>query len=189
MAYPSKLNPEQILDAAQIILEMQGAEALTMRTLAQALSVRPSSLYRHFDSQAALLRALGDRAALNLRDQLALASQGLEARPALLSAAQAYLEYARQHPHIYALLLTGGDELPPEQLAASAGKALWNTLLELVGALSGNPDDTDHAVAFWTFLHGFAALESSGTFGKSGPKGGLDVGLEAILGHMEQSSD
>ncbi|GAA5500776.1 hypothetical protein Dxin01_00501 [Deinococcus xinjiangensis] len=185
MPYPAKLSAEPILDAAQQLLETEGLDALSMRSLAQRLGVRPSSLYRHFESREVLLRALGDRAALALRDALQAAALGLEPRPALYAAAQTYLSYARTHPHIYALLLTKGDELPPEQLALSAGKKLWETLLALVGALSGHPDDTDHTVAFWTFLHGFASLERSGTFGKSGPKGGLEVGLESILGHME----
>lgn len=185
MPYPAKLSAEQIMDAAQHILEAQGVEALTMRSLAQALGVRPSSLYRHYESRELLLRTLGDRAALTLKDHLQHAAADLPPRAALENAAQAYLTYARTHPHLYALLLSKGDDLTPEQLAYSAGKQLWNTFLSIIGKVSGHPDDTDHAVAYWTFLHGFASLERSGTFGKSGPRGGLEVGLNAIIGHMQ----
>lgn len=157
-----------------------------MRTLAERLGVRASSLYRHFENRDTLLRTIGDQAALNLRDELTQAAQDSNPTTALWQAAHAYLTYARTHPHLYALLLTKDSEMTPDQPQTSAGKQLWNTLLQLVGAVSGHPDDTDHAVALWTFLHGFASLEATGTFGQSGPKGGLEVGLNAIIGHMQQ---
>ena len=185
MPYPAKLSRESVLDAAQQLVEGQGAEALSMRTLAERLAVRPSSLYRHFAHREALLWAIGEQAARGLQQALQDAAAGQPARPALDAAARAYLAYARQHPHLYALLLTQPPELTPEQLAAGAGKHLWNTLLALVGSLSGNPDDTPNAVALWTFLHGYAELERSGMFGASGPQGGLDIGLNALLGQME----
>ncbi|SEJ25046.1 transcriptional regulator, TetR family [Deinococcus reticulitermitis] len=188
MPYPAKLTTDQILDAAQTLLETQGAEALTMRSLAQVLGVQASSLYRHHASRDVLLLALSDRAALELLDTLLDVSRGLSPRAALEGAAQAYLDYARSHPNLYALLLLKRGPLSSDQLARSAGKQLWNGFLRLVGALSGDPDDTDHAVAYWTLLHGFAELERSGAFGASGPRGGLDVGLTAILDHMEAAA-
>ncbi|GMA14841.1 TetR/AcrR family transcriptional regulator [Deinococcus metallilatus] len=184
MPYPAKLNPETILNAAQSLLEEGGPEALNMRSLAEGLSVRPSSLYRHYPGREGLLCALEQRAMLALRQALEAASQGLLPREALVAAAHAYLRYARLHPHLYALLLTPACGDPAQQ---ASGKRLWNTLLALVGALSGHPDDTDHAVAFWTFLHGFAVLERSGMFGESGPRGGLQVGLDALLDHMAEA--
>ncbi|WP_233554488.1 TetR/AcrR family transcriptional regulator [Deinococcus cavernae] len=186
MPYPAKLTPEQITRAAKEMVEQNGAEALSMRTLAEALGVRASSLYRHIEGRDTLLRTIGDQAALNLRDELQQAAQSSPPATALRQAADAYLTYARTHPHLYALLLAKESELTPDQPQASAGKQLWNTLLQLVGAVSGHPDDTDYAVALWTFLHGFASLEATGTFGPSGPKGGLEVGLNGIIEHMQQ---
>jgi AcrR family transcriptional regulator len=187
MPYPAKLNPERILDAAQALLETSGPDGLSMRTLADALSVRPSSLYRHHASRETLLLALGERAAYALQDALRRATADRTARAGAEAASQAYLDYARQHPHLYALLLTKAEEQSPAALTGTAGKGLWNSLLEIVGRLSGNPDDTAHAVALWTFLHGFAALERSGMFGASGPRGGLQVGLTALLDAMESA--
>lgn len=98
------------------------------------------------------------------------------------------MNYARAHPHLYDLLLIKSEELSSEQLAASPGKHLWNTLLRLVGKLSLHPDDTDHAVALWVFLHGYVALERSGMFGASGPQGGLEAGLDALMNRMESNA-
>lgn len=183
MAYPSKLHAEQILQEAQTLLEQGGPEALRMRGLAESLGVRASSLYRHFPNREALLRALEDGATRHLQTAIQAAGRDLPPRAALHATAHAYLHYARTHPHLYALLLTPGREATDPR--GTAGKALWNTLLEQVGALSGHPDDTDHAVALWTFLHGFVVLERSGLFGASGPRGGLEVGLKALFDQME----
>jgi AcrR family transcriptional regulator len=183
MVYPSKLTVEQILDAAQALLEDSGAAALSMRTLAERLGVQASSLYRHHASRELLLRALGDRATTQLEQAIRAASLGHSPRAALEAMAQAYLAYARSQPQLYALLLT--PAAPGTDLQGTPGKALWNTLLRLIGALSGEADDTDHAVAFWTFLHGFAVLERSGLFGPGGPRGGLEAGLGALLDRME----
>lgn len=188
MPYPAKLHPDDILQAARHLLESSGIEHLTMRNLAAALGVQPSSLYRHFPSRDDVLDALGEQAARELQLELGGVLDERHPRRALREASRTYLAFSRQHPHLYDLLLRKPGDLTPEQLAASAGKHLWNTILQLVGNLSGNKDDTDHAVAFWTFLHGFVTLERSGTFGASGPRGGLEAGLEALLNHMQGAS-
>ncbi|MFD1730489.1 TetR/AcrR family transcriptional regulator [Deinococcus malanensis] len=185
MPFPARLSASSIIDAAWILLQEGGQDALNMRALAAALGVRPASLYRHFENREALVRALAERGVLELQDGIARATQGKGPRDALWAAASTYLNYARNHPHAYALMLFGDDSAQTSAQGQSAAKALWNTLLKLVGDLSGDPDDTDQAVAFWTFLHGAAMLDRQGLYGASGPRGGLDVGLTALLNHME----
>ncbi|MBZ9712923.1 TetR/AcrR family transcriptional regulator [Deinococcus multiflagellatus] len=183
MPYPAKLTPEAIQAAAWALLEQGGPAALGMRPLAEALGVRPSSLYRHVGSREALLTTLAEQAASALRTELTAAA-GLPPRAALAAVAQAYWHFARTRPHAYDLLLTPVAPGAPG-LWTPAGKALWGALLERVGALTGHPDDTGHAVAYWTFLHGAAALERAGLYGQSGPQGGVEIGLGALLDQME----
>jgi hypothetical protein len=38
------------------------------------------------------------------------------------------------------------------------------------------------------FLHGYATLKHSGAFGASGPKGGLERGVEAFLSNFRSSA-
>ncbi|MBB6098519.1 AcrR family transcriptional regulator [Deinobacterium chartae] len=178
MPYPAKLSPTAILEEARRQLEDGGAEALTMRTLAEALQVRPSSLYRHYPDRAALLAALEDHAVSALHTALVQASSDQSGRAALEAAAHAYLEYARVHPHLYGLLLA---PKPPYVAGPGPGKDLWNFVLERVEAITGQRDDTAAAVAVWAFLHGFAVLERSGQFGASGPRGGFERGLSALI--------
>ena len=182
MPYPAKLTAGKILAAALGLLETGGPDALGMRPLADALEVRPSSLYRYYPERDALLGAMEAHAAHDLQAAIRGATQNQPPAAALTAAAHAYLEYARAHPHLYSLLLR---PKAPYVAQPGPGKDLWNELLRIVGAVTGNPDDTDATVAFWAYLHGFTLLEQSRQFGISGPKGGFERGLQALVAGFE----
>lgn len=177
MPYPTKLTAEQILEAALTLFQTGGDEALSMRLLAERLNVRPSSLYRYYPERGALVAALENHAIRALHAALRGAAADKRPDDAFVAAAHSYLAYARAQPHLYSLLFA---PKAPYIAEPGPGKNLWNELLKIVGALTGNPDDTAAAVAFCAFLHGFALLEASGQFGLSGPRGGFERGLAAL---------
>jgi AcrR family transcriptional regulator len=176
MPYPAKTDPESILSAALEMLERDGPEALSMRNLATALEMKAPSLYRHYPDKAALETALKMRGAEMLQVALEKASSDPEPSKAMRKAANACLKFARAHPYLYDLM-----NAPGGTPSTGAAKSLWNTILQIVGAVTGNLDDTASSVAFWAFLHGFCSLERTGLFGASGAKGGFEVGLEALI--------
>ncbi len=184
MPYPAKLNREAIVQRATELLEGGDPDALSMRTLATALNVRPSSLYGHVADRAALEAAIADGAAERLRAAMAHAAHGQTPQGALRSAAHAYLAFSRSHPQLYGLLLA---PRAPAFATPGAGKDLWNLVLSLVGRVTGIADDTSAAVALWAFLHGFVMLERSGQFGLSGPISGFETGLAALIEGFEAS--
>ena len=175
MSYPAKTSPDAILKAATEILERDGIETLSMRTLAEALEIKAPSLYRHYADRSALLDAIADKGSRLLRE--ALEQTATEADPAqtVRDAGSAFLEFARSRPVLYDLLNTR-----PQPSTGNA-KALWNLVLKLIGGITENPDDTAGAVALWSFMHGYASLERAGVFGSSGAQGGFDAGLTAII--------
>lgn len=177
MPYPAKLSPDTILRTALELLERDGLAAFSMRMLAERLSVRVSSLYRHYPDRVALEAALADEAARALHTVMQHASAGQQDGAALTAASQAYLAFARERAELYGLLHV---PRPPVPAQPGAGKDLWNFLLQLVGGVTGRDDDTSGAVAVWAYLHGFASLERSGLFGLSGPRGGFERGLDAL---------
>lgn len=177
MAYPSKISRETVVEAALALLRRDGRAALGMRAVADALGVRPASLYKHVGDLAGLHALLAEAAARAMARELDGAADGARDPAAALHAvAAAYVAFARREPHLYALLAEPGVPAAP----GSERKALWNGLLRVVGALTGDPDDTAAAVAVWAFLHGFAALEHAGMYGASGPRGGFARGLDAL---------
>jgi AcrR family transcriptional regulator len=175
MPFPAKTDPESILAAALEILEEHGPNSLSMRNLAEKLGMKAPSLYRHYRDKTALENALQLEGARQLRVLLEQSQKKRTPKNALKLCAETYLEFCRAHPHLYDLMHTPG-------VYASVGerKELWNTVLSIVGTVTGNPDDTAATVAFWAFLYGFCSLERSGQFGPSGAKGGFEVGLEAF---------
>ncbi len=185
MPYPAKTSPDAILEAARTLLEGGGPEGLSMRSLAGQLGLRASSLYRHYPDKTALEAALEDDTAAQLHAAMRGASARQQGADALHSAAHAYLAYAREHPKLYALLHA---PRPPAVAQPGAGKDLWNLVLSLVGGITGDPDDTAGAVALWSFLHGFVSLERGGAFGLSGPRGGFERGLKALVAGLRQEA-
>ncbi len=176
MPFPAKTDFDSILNAALEILERDGPEALSMRNLASALEMKAPSLYRHYPDKAALETALKMRGSELLQAALERAIRDQDPIQAMRKAANASLKFARAHPYLYDLM-----NAPGGAPSTGAAKKLWNTILELVGAVTGNPDDTASSVAFWAYLHGFCSLERTGMFGQSGPKGGFKIGLEALI--------
>ena len=184
MPYPAKISASEVQEAALNLLEAQGIEAVSMRSLAEVLGVRASSLYRHIAHREALLALLSEDAALQLRETLVAAAQQA-GRPALEAVAQAFVTFARARPHLYALLHTPR----PPQVGAGEGQRLWQFILGQVSLASGQPDDTAGTVALWAFLHGYTELERSGLYGLSGPGAGFERGLAALLSWEEPAEN
>jgi AcrR family transcriptional regulator len=178
MPYPAKTSSERVLAAALELLERGGEEALSMRTLAASLGLSASSLYRYFPNREALLSALGDESTRLLHAALVQASGGQGTKAALLRMSRRYLEFARARPALYDLVMA---PRPPAEAGPGPGKDLWNFLLGVLGEVTGRLDDTAAAVALWSLLHGLVTLERAGLFGLSGPQGGLERGVEALL--------
>ena len=181
MPFPAKVDAETILQSSLQIIEAEGLEALSMRILAHNLGLAVSSLYRYYPDRASLETAIAAFGAGLLKAELEQAKRrGGDA--VLERALRSYRKFARTRPVLYALLV---QPRKLDQAANQPFKELWNTLLSIVGTVTGDPDDTGAAVAVWSFVHGFITLEQSGQFGKSGPRGGFDRGLRALAAGLK----
>jgi AcrR family transcriptional regulator len=155
---PSKRRDE-IVTAARQILETEGPERLTMRSLAERLEIRAPSLYKHVADKEELealliaesLRGMGEALHATID---APAARGSKKR-VLAALARAYREWALAHPHLYRLATEG--ELPRDQLPD--GLEAWTA--EPIVRVTG---DQDRARAVWAFAHGMTILELDGRF-------------------------
>ena len=178
MAYPRLLSSADILKTAISLLERGDGDDLSLRAVATALGAKAPSLYRYFPSKEALEVAVAEEILNVLLGELRSASAIGDPEIRFRRLADAYLCFARERFSLYAFVMQNRH---PERYGSGAGKAVWNLLLEVVGGVSEQQDDTAAAVATWAFLHGYVTLEHSGAFGPSGPKGGLERGMEAFL--------
>ena len=178
MAHPKLLSSSDILETAMRLIEHADVDGLSLRAVASKLGVKAPSLYRYFPDKEALELALAEMIWNLMREELRNAPETDDANVRFRAMVDAYLSFARERFSLYSFVLQNR----PKRYGSKAGKAVWNLLLDAASGISGQPDDTAAAVAVWSFLHGYATLEHLGAFGASGPKGGLERGIEAFVG-------
>lgn len=173
MPFPAKTSAEAILAAALDLLEGGGAEALTMRALAQRLKLAPNAIYRYYASREALIGAIAASAGATLNADLEAAAQGRAGRKAVRAAAGAYLAFARSRPAMFAALTACG---PPPDGCPDPRAATRAAFARLLGAVVDD-EAPRAALTLVAYLDGMAALERAGQAGDGLP----DWGLRALL--------
>jgi AcrR family transcriptional regulator len=184
MAHRKFLSPEEILKTAMHLVEQGDAGGLSLRAVAAELGVKAPSLYRYFSDKEALEVALAEKILNVMLVEFRAASKTADSESRFRGVVDVYLRFARKRFPLYAFVMQHNH---PKRYASGAGKALWALMVDAASAVSAQPDDTAAAVAIWAFLHGYATLEHSGAFGPSGPKGGLERGIEAFLSNFRRS--
>ena len=159
-APPLTPRVREIVSTALALLEEHGAEALTMRRLADQLGIRAPSLYKHLAGKSELetaMIAVGFEGLATVLEQAAAGSgQARGPGPRLAGLGTAYRGFALARPHLYRLMTErplDRDRLPPglEERAAAP----------LLTAVGGDPD---LARAAWAFAHGMIMLELNERF-------------------------
>jgi AcrR family transcriptional regulator len=117
---------ERIITAATAIVDEDGVEALSMRTLAERLDSGTATLYRHFKSRAQLIAHVID-AVLGAADIDAVAAREMPSwRQAVESVARTSFEVFRAHPEVARLL---AERIPMGPNAMRQREAMLAVLL------------------------------------------------------------
>jgi AcrR family transcriptional regulator len=153
------------VQAAEEIIETQGADALNMRDVAERIDYSASNLYEYFSSKDELLAAVIKEALTRLTVHVHSISVGLSARERLLSYGHAYLEFARTHPQLY-LLIFGHKTTQEEMTGTEKTPSAYDLLQQLVrdciavNILVPRPDFGLQEMTFgcWSLVHGIAML-------------------------------
>jgi AcrR family transcriptional regulator len=158
----AKTSDEAIVTAAKRIVETAGIEALSMQAVAEAVDVRPPSLYKRFTDREALVRSVQHRAFGDLRSVLERVPRDRPAAERLERMAHAYRAFARRHKRLYAAMFAGTMAFEGEDLSVRA--AATAPLLECIRSLVRNDDVLPVARLFTAFAHGFVSMELAGAF-------------------------
>ena len=97
---------EQILDTTYSILQEEGPEAISSRTIAERMGVAHMSLYTYFENQAAILRALREREMAKWRAKQQLIEQCSETEDinqVVQDMLVFFISFARENPNLYRL--------------------------------------------------------------------------------------
>ncbi|MGH7248155.1 MAG: TetR/AcrR family transcriptional regulator [Pseudomonadota bacterium] len=182
------LTAGKVVAAAAELADREGSGALTLAALAAKLRVKPPSLFNHVSGMTALRRALRVLALRELGDAMSAAAIGRSRGDAIRALGQAYRQFARRRPGIYAEMVGSGDGDNPEDSEVGAQAA--RIVAICVSALAGyglSPRDEVHAIrALRSLAHGFATLESGAGFGiPIAPDESYDWMLETFIRGLE----
>ncbi len=160
-----RLDPATLIAVAGELVDRDGLNALTIAALADAVGVKPPSLYAHVRSLQAVRQMIAALGLQELEHALARASVGRSGDEAIGAICRAYREYALERPGVYAATVMWTGE--KDDAVEAAGAALKATVLQIL-----SPSKMDHAEQIHLLrlmrisLHGFVALEAAHAFGE-----------------------
>ncbi|MEU9187788.1 TetR-like C-terminal domain-containing protein [Streptomyces sp. NPDC048484] len=160
------LTTDRVVAAAADLADEVGFENVSLSALARRFGVKDASLYSHVRNLHDLRTRIAFLAGGEMIDGIAAAVAGRAGRDALAAFADAYREYALEHPGRYAATQTRIDQ----SLAATA-PAFARTAEVTYGMLRAyglaEPDLTDAVRLLRSTFHGYCALEATGAFSAS----------------------
>ena len=139
--------------AALAILEEEGLEALSLRSVARRAGVSHAAPYRHYPSREALLADVAVEGLSQLRSELAQAAAIPGDRAdQVVRIGGAYLRFASKHEGLLRLMF--GSEIPNRGDFPGLAEATAQIGEEIGRAL----DDAAGGLAVWAAVHGLAML-------------------------------
>ncbi|MFG2377797.1 TetR/AcrR family transcriptional regulator [Streptomyces sp. NPDC048504] len=161
------LTPERLTLAGAELADEVGFDQVTVSALARRFDVKVASLYSHLKNSQELKTRIALFALEELADRVSDAVAGRAGKDALTAFADAYRDYAREHPGRYAAARL---RLDPETAAASAGvRHSQMTRAILRGYDLAEPDQTHAVRMLGGVFHGYVSLELAGGFDHSAP--------------------
>ena len=158
-----RLDHEQVVGAAEQVVDELGWDHLTMAALAAALGAKGPSLYNHVSSLEALRAELQQRTMRQLGVELVGAALARSGRDGFLALASAYRAFVKRHPNRY----DGATRAPIDRDGLLAASAQANQALLAVVRSYGvrAADDLPAQLGAFAALHGVVTLEVSGFLG------------------------
>ncbi len=166
----------RILNATRELFLAGGAEAVTMRSVAERVGVTATALYRHFENKDALLRAVIGAGFESFGGYLYRALRGSSASERLRLSGQAYLDFALEQPEMYRTIFMAPHPavVACEETDGPHQSSTFHFLVDRVrecmqaGALRADEPE-GVAIAIWAHVHGLVSLFLTGATGQTEP--------------------
>jgi AcrR family transcriptional regulator len=149
-----QIDRAAVVDAAMMLADESGLEAVTMHAVAQRLGVTPMALYRHVDGKQALLDGMVER----LLTSYPLPPADAPWAGRLTAMADGIRSTAKQHPAVFPLLLTRPAATP----GARTVRDYVQAALREAGLTAADAARAERLIS--TAVLGFAASEAAGRF-------------------------
>ncbi|MFD4292437.1 TetR/AcrR family transcriptional regulator [Rhodococcus sp. NPDC058505] len=156
------LTPDRLTLAGAELADQVGFEQVTVSALARHFGVKSASLYSHVKGTEDLRTRIALFALAELADRAADAVAGRSGKDALAAFADAYRDYAREHPGRFDAARL---RLDPETAAASAGVRHSQMMRAILRGYDLTEPGQTHAVRLLgSVFHGYVTLELAGGF-------------------------
>ncbi len=97
---------DAILEAARRIISKQGVDALSIRSIADAIDYSPAGLYEYFGSKEEIIMAVIEQGFARFTHALAAVDSTLPARVYAREVGLAYIDFAVYNPEFFVLMFT-----------------------------------------------------------------------------------
>jgi AcrR family transcriptional regulator len=171
---PPSATAKKIAKAARQLLKDGGADAVTMRRIANAVGITPMAVYRHYADRADLLNALADAGFKKLASRLDATPAGGDLERRLNAIVDIYLTYALQNPRLFELMFLeqreGARRFPRDFKAGRSSTANVGAVLIQEGMESGylrKDDAWEISFEMGALLQGLLMLYLGGRMGMS----------------------
>ncbi|MFV5444348.1 TetR/AcrR family transcriptional regulator [Acinetobacter oleivorans] len=160
---------QRLINAAARVLAEDGVKALTTRKIVAETGTSTMSVYTHFGSLENLVKEMIVFGFKQLDHAFDAIPQSLDSVSYLVGLTYAYIQFAREHSHLYAVMFGSiplGDLRVMEKSALEEGLYTLEKIAETVQlAIEQKRFHRDSAFLianqWWTIVHGFALLESA----------------------------
>ena len=134
--------------AARRLLDKQGAEAVTMRAVAEIVGITPMAIYRHYPDRQALLNALANEGFQELATSLKGRRFTGDMETRLAKMAELYLDHALENPKLFELMFLkpreGARQYPGDFKARKSPTATLMADVIAEGMAGGEFSQDDH---------------------------------------------
>lgn len=157
---------EDLIEAAQQVLEKHGAGALTVRAIADHAAISTMAVYSRFGGKANILEALYRRGFHLLRAEMEKVPSSSSSVHDITGLAFAYRRFALENPGLYGFMferpIPGFD--PSLESRQEGLRTTFDILANRVGAfvkesMGGEGDPATVSYLIWSALHGELSLE------------------------------
>ena len=165
-----RLDRAAVVEAAELLVDRDGAAQLTMTALASELEIRGPSLYSHVANLEELLSLVQTRALAELGSGLQRAAMGRSGPDGVRALASALRAFATSHPGRYELAMREPIDRPAMQVASLAAGEAFIAVIESMGVQLSN----ELAFSCLATLHGVLTLDRAGLYPRS------EIDIEAV---------
>ena len=154
----AKFTKEEIVAAALRVVESEGIEALTARTLASELGSSPRPIFTVFDGMDDVVEEVNKRANVIYGDYV---KNGLEERLAFRGVGLAYIRFARERPRLFRLLFMQERKERPnvESVLRGIEEHYEQIMASIVDEYHINTEKAEELyLNLWIFSHGIAVM-------------------------------